>query len=82
MTNTILDVSINIEIQPRAPIIVSVDTHADTHHVALINEYGKRLSDKKFVATEEGYRDIVRISPRLASPLPSALKEPEAMARA
>lgn len=59
MTNTIPDVSINIEIQPRAPIIVGVDTHADTHHVALINEYGKRLSDKKFVATEDGYRDIV-----------------------
>jgi transposase len=40
-------------------VIVGVDTHADTHHVALINEYGKHLADKKFLATGSGYRGII-----------------------
>ena len=59
MTNTIPDVTADVELHPPQAIIVGVDTHADTHHVALINEYGKRLADKKFVATIAGYRDIV-----------------------
>ena len=40
-------------------VIVSVGTHADTHHVALINENGKHLGDAKFLATGTGYRAIV-----------------------
>ena len=40
-------------------VIAGVDTHADTHHVALITEYGKHLDDKKFLAVGSGYREIV-----------------------
>jgi transposase len=40
-------------------VIAGVDTHADTHHVALINEHGKHLADQKFAATGSGYRDII-----------------------
>jgi transposase len=39
-------------------VIAGVDTHADTHHVALINEYGKHLGDRKFLAVGSGYREI------------------------
>ncbi|MDJ0358439.1 IS110 family transposase [Paenarthrobacter sp. PH39-S1] len=39
-------------------VIAGVDTHADTHHVALINEHGKHLADKKFLAFGSGYREI------------------------
>ncbi|WP_427017056.1 IS110 family transposase (plasmid) [Pseudarthrobacter sp. P1] len=39
-------------------VIAGVDTHADTHHVALITEYGKHLADRKFLAAGSGYREI------------------------
>lgn len=36
-----------------------IDTHADTHHVAIINQYGKQLADKEFLAVASGYRKII-----------------------
>lgn len=39
-------------------VIAGVDTHADTHHVTLITEYGKHLADRKFLAVGSGYREI------------------------
>ena len=39
-------------------VIAGIDTHADTHHVALITEYGKHLADRKFLAVATGYREI------------------------
>ncbi|WP_422759298.1 IS110 family transposase [Paenarthrobacter sp. C1] len=40
-------------------IIAGIDTHADTHHVAIINEHGKPLADREFLAVGSGYRKIV-----------------------
>ncbi|MET3810852.1 IS110 family transposase [Arthrobacter sp. UYEF3] len=40
-------------------VIAGVDTHADTHHVAVINEYGKPIADREFLAVGSGYRKIV-----------------------
>jgi transposase len=40
-------------------IIAGIDTHSDTHHVAIINEHGKPLADKEFLAVGSGYRKIV-----------------------
>lgn len=40
-------------------VIAGIDTHADTHHVAIINEHGKPLADKEFPAVGSGYRKIV-----------------------
>ncbi|MEI2276918.1 IS110 family transposase [Paenarthrobacter ilicis] len=40
-------------------IIVGVDTHSYTHHVAIINEHGKPLGDQEFLTTGSGYRKIV-----------------------
>ena len=39
-------------------VIAGIDTHADTHHVALVTDYGKRLGDRKFLAVGSGYREI------------------------
>jgi transposase len=36
-------------------VIVGIDTHADTHHVAIITDFGKHLTDKKFLAVGSGY---------------------------
>lgn len=40
-------------------IIVGVDTHADTHHVAVVTEYGKPIADQKFAATAAGYTNLL-----------------------
>lgn len=39
-------------------VVAGVDTHADTHHVALIDELGRQLTDREFPATAAGYRQI------------------------
>uniref|UniRef100_UPI0035714231 IS110 family transposase n=1 Tax=Nocardia takedensis TaxID=259390 RepID=UPI0035714231 len=43
---------------PERPIFVGVDTHADTHHVAVVNEHGKKLTDREFPTTATGYAQI------------------------
>lgn len=42
----------------RPAIFVGVDTHADTHHVAIVNEHGKKLDDREFTTTAAGYAAI------------------------
>ncbi|MHA7224135.1 IS110 family RNA-guided transposase [Arthrobacter sp. RHLT1-20] len=41
-------------------VIAGIDTHADTHHVAIITETGAHVADQEFLAVGSGYRDIVR----------------------
>ncbi|VEH42550.1 Transposase IS116/IS110/IS902 family [Kocuria rosea] len=36
-----------------------VDTHRDTHHVSVVDELGRAVVDRQFVATGAGYRQIV-----------------------
>jgi transposase len=40
-------------------VIAGIDTHADTHHVAVISETGRHLADQEFLAVGSGYRDII-----------------------
>ena len=40
-------------------VIAGIDTHADAHHVAVINEHGKPLADSEFLAVGSGYRKII-----------------------
>jgi hypothetical protein len=35
-------------------VIAGIDTHADTHRVALIDEHGKPLAGKEFLAPGSG----------------------------
>ncbi|MDQ0147302.1 IS110 family transposase [Pseudarthrobacter niigatensis] len=40
-------------------VYVGIDTHAETHFVAVIDEHGRRLTDQEFPATAGGYRKII-----------------------
>lgn len=42
-----------------ADVIAGVDTHADTHHAAVIDSNGARLGDRQFPATGPGYRALL-----------------------
>jgi transposase len=37
------------------PVTGGVDTHGDTHHAAVLDELGRRLSDREFPTTPSGY---------------------------
>lgn len=41
-------------------VYLGIDTHAETHYVAVIEEHGRRLTDQEFPATAGGYRKIIR----------------------
>ena len=40
-------------------VIAGVDTHADTHHAAVIDVTGKKLADAQFPTTQAGYAALV-----------------------
>lgn len=40
-------------------VYAGIDTHADTHHVAIIDELGGELGDAEFTTTSAGYRQIL-----------------------
>ncbi|HSK27475.1 MAG TPA: IS110 family transposase [Jiangellales bacterium] len=40
-------------------VIGGVDTHRDTHHVAVIDEVGRELADREFPASRAGYRRLL-----------------------
>jgi transposase len=44
-----------------APMVyVGVDTHTDTHHIAVVSEHGKKLADREFPTTAAGYTAVER----------------------
>lgn len=40
-------------------IVAGVDTHADTHHVAVLDMAGRRLCDRQILATAAGYETLL-----------------------
>ncbi|MBM0124772.1 IS110 family transposase [Pimelobacter simplex] len=40
-------------------VFAGADTHADTIHVAAIDDYGRELGDSQFPTTPAGYRDVL-----------------------
>lgn len=40
-------------------VIAGVDTHADTHHAAVIDTQGRHLADRGFAATAAGYQQLL-----------------------
>jgi transposase len=40
-------------------IVAGVDTHRDTHHIAVIDQVGRPLADAQFPATTDGYRQLL-----------------------
>lgn len=45
-------------------VFVGIDTHADTHHVAVVSERGHRLADSQVPATAAGYRQALEFIAR------------------
>ena len=43
----------------QGPVYGGIDTHADTHHVAVIDKHGRSLADMQVPATGAGYRRAV-----------------------
>lgn len=42
-----------------APVVAGVDTHTDTHHVAVLALTGAKLGDRQVPATPAGYAELV-----------------------
>jgi transposase len=40
-------------------VFVGVDTHADTHHAAVVDHLGRHLGDREFPADPAGYRSLL-----------------------
>jgi transposase len=40
-------------------VYAGIDTHTDTHHVAVIDELGRNLGDQQFPTTRQGYRGLL-----------------------
>jgi len=47
-------------------VYAGIDTHADTHHVAVIDAHGRAVDDLRVEATARGYRQVVRFLARWA----------------
>src|SRR5699024_1440272 len=46
----------------RGPV-AGIDTHKDTHHVAVVDEFGRPVSDQELAASARGYRqDVERVT--------------------
>jgi transposase len=44
---------------PEPQVFAGVDTHADTHHAAVVDVLGRHLDDREFPATPAGYRSLL-----------------------
>ncbi len=44
---------------PVVEVIAGIDTHADTHHAAVIDSAGRKLGDEQFPTTEAGYLALI-----------------------
>ena len=44
---------------PHDPIVAGIDTHKNTHHVAVLSMTGALIADTAFAATSSGYRQLL-----------------------
>src|SRR5665647_2715382 len=49
-------------------VYAGIDTHADTHHVAVIGAHGRELGDTQVPATAAGYRQVLAFLARWPAP--------------
>lgn len=47
-----------LEVTAASHVVAGVDTHSDTHHVAVLDSAGRRLGDREFPATPAGYEQL------------------------
>jgi transposase len=41
------------------PMVAGIDTHKNTHHIAVLDHLGRRVADREFPTNVHGYRQIV-----------------------
>ena len=46
-------------IGPVGPLVAGIDTHKNTHHVAVVDQLGRPVADREFATTSRGYAQIV-----------------------
>jgi hypothetical protein len=63
-------------------VIGGVDTHGRTHHAAAIDQQGRLLGDREFLADSGGYRQLLGWLGRHRNPDTVGSKAPAAMAPA
>ncbi|WP_104199800.1 transposase [Cryobacterium sp. Y29] len=49
----------SIAVESPRTILAGVDTHKDTHHVAIVDDHGQPIVDREFLAVGSGYRKII-----------------------
>jgi hypothetical protein len=62
-------------------VIGGVDTHADTHHAAVIDDRGRLLGVDAFPATGQGYEQMLAWMHSLGTVVQVASRAPEATVR-
>ena len=45
--------------KPTRMVIGGVDTHGRTHHAAVLDQQGRLLGDREFLADRDGYRQLL-----------------------
>src|SRR3954447_238817 len=51
--------TVTAAVSARGPVTVGIDTHGQTHHVAVLDARGRALDDREFPATVAGYRRVL-----------------------
>ena len=59
MTSMTLDPPLTNLLPPDAELVAGVDTHKNTHHVAILDLVGRPVADREFRADGRGYAQIV-----------------------
>src|SRR5699024_2661325 len=61
----VLQIHTNVESSGEAVGLAGIDTRKDTHHVAVIDEFGRPVIDQAFSASAAGYGKVVDLFTRL-----------------
>src|SRR5699024_126259 len=61
----VLQIHTNVESSGEAVGLAGIDTHKDTHHVAVIDEFGRPVIDQACSASAAGYGKVVDLFTRL-----------------
>ncbi|WP_422879945.1 IS110 family transposase [Microbacterium protaetiae] len=59
MTSMTLDPPLTNPLSPATELVAGVDTHKNTHHVAILDHVRKPVADREFRADGRGYAQVV-----------------------
>lgn len=59
MTSMTLDPPLTNPLPPGTALVAGVDTHKNTHHVAILDLVGRPVADREFRADGRGYAQVI-----------------------